>query len=178
MAEDPEKITYRVSFVTAFFMLALAAIIDLIQFLLNLTVILIPLTWLFTALAAITFAIWFLIVGVSYFSGKRAGLKMVASVGSVVAEFVPVINALPAVTTGVVLVIIVSRIEDWERAKEERKKRARERKQQAAAQKQAAQALRAMRAKDMREAAANDNNDGLVANDNDEESPEEYREAA
>lgn len=63
-------------------------------------------------LAFLGFGFFFFFSGVNYFSGKRAALKLIAAFGSLVIELVPLLDALPAITAGVVGIIIASRIED------------------------------------------------------------------
>lgn len=106
------RVKYRVSSVNISFMLAIAIIFDLLQFLLTLTVIGALLSWLVTAFAVCMFAIWFLILGVNYFSGRKAAAKMASVIGTAVIEFIPVINALPSITIGVLAIALVSRSED------------------------------------------------------------------
>ncbi len=101
----------RIGNVSAGFMIGVAAIIDLVQFLLTLTAVLVPLAVLCTFFSATMFAIWFMIYGVKYV-GHDNGKKLLIALASTVAEFVPVINALPATTVGVIGIIVQSRIED------------------------------------------------------------------
>ena len=109
---------YRVGMVTAIFMVGLAVLVDIAQFFLTLTVLLALGSLFLTFLAASIFFVWFLILGVSYFGGRKAGVKILAAAGGLVAELVPVINALPATTVAVVTVIAISRIEDREKARD------------------------------------------------------------
>ena len=102
----------RIGTITAVFMVTLAVIIDLVQFLLNLTVFLALASLYLTFLAASIFGIWFALLGVSYFSGKKSGLKMIAAIGGLFTELVPFINALPATTVSVIAVILISKVED------------------------------------------------------------------
>lgn len=91
-------------------MLLLALIADGLQFLLTLAVVLIPLSLLLTFLCGIGFALWFFMLGA--YSGKGAEKKVFTSLVSVVAEVIPVINAVPAITAGVLINIVLSRLDD------------------------------------------------------------------
>lgn len=101
---------HKIGNVTAIFMVLLALIADGLQFLLTLAVILIPLSLLLTFLCGIGFALWFFLLGA--YSGKGAEKKVLTSLVSVVAEIIPVINAIPAITAGVVINIALSRMDD------------------------------------------------------------------
>lgn len=106
--------THRIGTVTAGLMIGLAVLVDGIQFLLTLTVIGSIVAMLISAFVWITFLIWFALCGVSYFdrgAAVRGGIVIV----SAITELVPFINAVPAVTLGVVALIIHSRIEDRKR---------------------------------------------------------------
>lgn len=104
--------TQRISGTTAGFMLAVAAILDGLQVLLTIPVIFAPLSILVTFLAACIFGIWFAILGVSYVSGKNAGLKLFSAAGSLVVELVPLLDGLPTIVAGVSGVIFATRLED------------------------------------------------------------------
>lgn len=101
---------HKIGNVTAGFMILLALIVDGLQFILTLAVALIPFSLLVTFIAGIGFALWFFLLGA--YSGKGAEKKVLTSAVSVVAEFIPVINAVPAITAGVVLNIVLSRLDD------------------------------------------------------------------
>ncbi|HRH55381.1 MAG TPA: hypothetical protein PK609_00770 [Candidatus Paceibacterota bacterium] len=107
-AQQPQK---RIGIFTAGIIVALALLVDGLQFLLTWSVVFIPLSFLLTFFAAVGFFVWFAILGVNYFD-KNAGLKVVASLGSVVAELIPVINAVPATTLGVVVIVTQTMLED------------------------------------------------------------------
>jgi hypothetical protein len=121
MAENAEASkTQRISVLTAVFMVAVAigldAAQDLALFLNALPVIGtamdIVVSWFIGALAAIVFGVWFALLRVSYFTGKKAATKMLIMFSSVVVELIPFVDALPAITFGVVALIIQTRIED------------------------------------------------------------------
>jgi hypothetical protein len=112
------EVRYRVSGVSMGFMIAIAAIFDLLQFLLTLTVIGSLLAWLVTVFAGMIFFVWFLILGINYFSGKKAAAKVGTILSTSVLEFIPILNALPTITIGVITIALVSRMEDRMSAKE------------------------------------------------------------
>lgn len=87
-------------------LIAAAIAVDGVQALLAATVFASVLASLITFGAAFGFWLWFMILGVKY-DGKKA----LTGLGSVVAELVPMINALPAMTAGVVMTIILDRLE-------------------------------------------------------------------
>lgn len=104
-------VQHKVGNVTAGFMLALALLIDGIQFLLALTAIGSIVGSVMAPLAAFGFWLWFALLGVK-FTGPGAARKALTGLGSLVAEFIPLINALPAVTLGVAATILIERIEE------------------------------------------------------------------
>lgn len=106
----------RINNVIAGLMLATAATCDGLQILLTLTVFGSIASPLITFVALCVFALWFLIYGINYIGGRRAGLKFAAVAGTAVAELVPFINGLPVTTIGVFAVIYASRKEDEENA--------------------------------------------------------------
>ncbi len=87
-------------------MIAIAVLIDGVQALLALTVFASILGSFITFVAGFGFWLWFTILGVKYDSKKA-----LTGLGSVVAELVPLLNALPAMTAGVVITIILDRLE-------------------------------------------------------------------
>lgn len=119
MPEKSDSVEYRVSNTTAGFIIAVALLCDGAQFLLNF----IPaigqmLSWLITFSALAVFALWFALLGISYFSGKKASSKVLSLLSATVVEMVPIINAVPAITMGVIGVIVASRAEDVEKHRE------------------------------------------------------------
>lgn len=96
--------------VTAGLLIGLALLFDGIQFLLTLTVLGALFSWLVTVIAWTIFLIAFALVGENYFQ-KNMARKMLITGASVVAELIPIINAIPAVTLGVVALIVQNRIE-------------------------------------------------------------------
>lgn len=69
-------------------------------------------SWLVTIFSTVIFGLWFFLCGVSY-TDRKAATKLLIILSSVVVELIPIIDALPAITFGVVALIIVSRIEDY-----------------------------------------------------------------
>jgi hypothetical protein len=115
---DTHKI--RINSWTGGLLVGFALIIDLVQFLVSFLHV-IP--WAGNAVAFvvgtflsffayISLGVWFALLGINYFSGKRAALKVLTLLATFGIELIPLLNAIPAVTAGVVTMIIVSRIED------------------------------------------------------------------
>ncbi len=101
----------RISTVTAAFIIAIALILDLVQFLLVLTVVGSVVSVIIGLLAG--FGLWlvFALHGVKY-SGTGALKKAGATFGTMVAEMVPFLDVLPLITIGAVLIIRQTRKED------------------------------------------------------------------
>jgi hypothetical protein len=114
----PEK-RQRIGFLTALLMVLLALIFDGVQFLV-LILIVVPgigfvlqlVSYLITGIAFVTFLLWFTLCGVSLIKGKRAAMKMITALASCIVELVPLLDAIPTITFGVVALIIQTRIED------------------------------------------------------------------
>lgn len=106
--------SYRIHTIMAGLMIGLAVLADGIQFLLTLTVIGSIAAIFVSAFVWIVFLIWFAVCGVSYFD-RGGAVRGLILISSVITELVPLINALPATTLGVVALIIHSRIEDRKR---------------------------------------------------------------
>jgi hypothetical protein len=104
--------TRKISNITAFFMIIVALLFDLLQFLLTIMVITAPLSILVTFFALCIFGVWFAVLGVNYFSGRKVALKTLSAIGSVIVEMVPLIDGLPAITAGVAGVILGTRLEN------------------------------------------------------------------
>ncbi len=102
--------THTIGNVTAGMMIVLALIVDGLQVLLTMSVLLIPLSLLLTFVAATGFMLWFLILGA--YSGKGAEKKLLTSAVATVAEIIPLVNAIPAVTASVIINILLSRAGD------------------------------------------------------------------
>lgn len=99
-------------------MLGTAFLLDCFQFFLNLLPIPV-IGWvlsMFVGMAALCiFAVWFLVLGVGLFGGRKAGVKMASAILAPVIEIIPLVGALPGTTLGVLGIIIASRLEDRER---------------------------------------------------------------
>ncbi len=104
---------YTIGNVTAGLMIVLALIVDGVQILLTLTVLLIPLSLLLTFFSVVGFSIWFFLLGA--YKGKGAEKKVLTSLAASVVEIVPVLSAIPAATAGVVINIVLSRVDDLKR---------------------------------------------------------------
>ncbi|HEY0011042.1 MAG TPA: hypothetical protein VGB97_04020 [Candidatus Paceibacterota bacterium] len=116
-----DKVTYRVGTASAISLLTVELFLDGVQFLINLIPVLGQVINLGVTFIGIFIAsLWLFIFcdGVNYFTGKKAGLKVLGIMTGTVLELVPIVNALPALTLGVALVIIGTRMEDREKAKE------------------------------------------------------------
>jgi hypothetical protein len=109
---------YRIGGVTAGLMIGTAIAFDAVQGLLTLTVVGSLLSFLVTIVAGIIFALWFMFNGVSIF-GQNAAKKALISLSSFVVELVPLIDALPAITFGVVALIAQARTEDMKKNAQE-----------------------------------------------------------
>lgn len=110
----------RISIVAAFSLVAVALVFDSTQDLALFLIVLpgigaafdIVISWLVSTLAAIVFGVWFAILGVNYFTGKAPAKKLLIVLGCLIVELVPFLDALPAITFGVVALIIQTRLED------------------------------------------------------------------
>lgn len=109
----------RIGTTTAAVMIFFAVLLDAIQFIATFLNIIpglgVAVNWFIAIFAAIAFGLWFTLSGINYFSGKQAARKTLIAFSSVIIELLPIIDALPAITSGVVLMIVVSRIEDAEK---------------------------------------------------------------
>lgn len=151
-------VRYRISTITAGIILAATAVSDALQFFLTITLVGSVVSMIMGVLLGIVLWITFTLHGVKY-SGS-AGLKKVASTfGTMAAEMVPFVDALPLITVGAVIIIMQTRKEDKETAKEEAQKQALAQKQQAVATQHMMYAQR----------VANDNAVMRAANDNAQE---------
>lgn len=101
---------YTIGNLTAGLMVATAALLDGAQFLLNLTVFLLPLSIFLTFCSTIIFFLWFTLAGVRYDRG--AGRKLLIMLAMTVTELAPVINMIPAISAGVIGMILQTRLED------------------------------------------------------------------
>ncbi|MDB4991943.1 MAG: hypothetical protein JWL75_188 [Parcubacteria group bacterium] len=109
---DTGKVTYRIPTTLAWFMGGICVIADGLQLILDLTGALAPGTFLVTIFDEGIISAIFLWRGVTYTSGKKALPKLLTLFGMNVIELIPILNALPTLTIGVVLIIRSSRAED------------------------------------------------------------------
>lgn len=97
-------------------LLAVALLFDLMQFLVTLLAFIPVLPFIVTTFISlvsyITFGIWFALLGVDYFNGKKASAKVLTLLATLGLELVPLISALPVIFAGVITMIILSRMED------------------------------------------------------------------
>lgn len=111
----------RIPLIIFILMVSLAVLFDVLQFFASfLTVVAgigIVLCWFIAIVATISFGLWFKLLGVDYFGGKQAARKALTAISSVVVELMPLIDDLPAITAGVVLMFLFSRAEDIENGK-------------------------------------------------------------
>lgn len=112
MEIDIEK-RQRISSIQGIFMLAVAGIIDGVQFLLNF----IPFVgWIATSLISVfawlTFFTWFKLNGVGFLSGKTTVLKIASIFGVSILEIFPIINDFPAWIVYIVIMIFIVKAED------------------------------------------------------------------
>lgn len=164
--------------ITAIAIVLVAVVLDGIQFLLTLSVFLLPLTLLFAFFGGVGLGVWFFLLGA--YSGRGAEKKALTSLVTVIAEFLPIINVIPAFTAGAVINILLSRFDDLKKevGADPKKTAALTRLQRmkaAQAQRRAGMAEEREATQGARHGAANDN-EPAAANDND--SAEESREAA
>lgn len=102
---------HKIGNASAVAMLSVAVLVDGLQALLTLTVVGSVLAVFITFTAAFGFWLWFTLHGVKY-TGNGAGKKVLIGLGSVVAELIPFINAIPATTAGVLGIIIAERAKE------------------------------------------------------------------
>lgn len=116
----PQKQKRKIGNVTAAFMIGAAILFDALQFLVTFLHLIpavgnaaaVALAWFITVLATATFGVWFALVGVNYFTGKGAGKRFLIVLSATVVELVPIIDAVPAITLGVVFLILQTRLEE------------------------------------------------------------------
>jgi hypothetical protein len=106
----------RIGNLTAIFMIVIAVILDIIEFVLAIFGIGLILNRALTFIEYSVFIFWFWMLGVSFtkFDNKHATRRFYWSLGSMILEFIPIIGALPAFTAGVVRTIFTVRAEDRE----------------------------------------------------------------
>ncbi len=113
----PQK-TQRISAITATLLVWLALFFDGSQFLLNLVPILGNfLSMVFGFFAWLSFYVWLKTKGVQFSGIKKGGTL----IGAAIIELVPVVNAIPAWTFAILILIAVTKAEDATGAKIPRK---------------------------------------------------------
>lgn len=106
------KTSYRITWVVGGFMLALAIVLDLLQTFFTLSVFLILGTFMVSFMYFAIFGTWLAIIKVPPLGGRYTGTKLASMLVGTVVELVPVINALPAMTISILVIILVTRHED------------------------------------------------------------------
>ena len=118
MSPEKEEKKPRISAIIAGMMVCMAVLFDALQFFATFLNIVpglgIAVCWFLALFATVAFGVWFALSGVNYFTGKQAARKALVAISTVVVEFIPIIDALSAITSGVVLMILFSRLEDAE----------------------------------------------------------------
>lgn len=164
------KKEHKVGNVTWGIMILIGIIIDITQALLALTGVGAVVGSGITIAADFAFGLWFAILGVSLIG--KGGKKALTGAAALVADTIPLVNALPATTIGIIVIVLLDRAEEAA---------------QNVAVKPSRQAVIAnMRRSYMqsarRQAVANDNaqrdQQHVAANDNVKEDTEHYNQAA
>ena len=110
----------KISPFMAALMVGTALLFDAAQILLSLTGVGAVATPIITVTALTLFALWFLLLGVNYLGGRKAGIKIAAVLGTTFVELVPIINILMVCTIalGVATVIYATWKEEEEKREE------------------------------------------------------------
>lgn len=108
---------YRIKMVVTISMISIAVFFDGLQFLATFLNVIpglgVMVGWFLGALAEIGFAVWFLLLGAWQGpGGKGYAVRLLIMMGTVITELAPLIQALPAITLGVLALIFVVRAED------------------------------------------------------------------
>ncbi len=91
----------RIDWITGFLMITTAVFFDLLS--------LIPIVNIFVdVIAALTFGLWFILKNVPLINPRRLATALIA----LIIEAVPAISALPAITIGVIIIILTVIVED------------------------------------------------------------------
>jgi len=108
-----QEIQYRVGSFATGFSIVIALLFDCLQFILNFIPVMGQVvSWFITFFAFSIFTVFFALLGVNYFSGKKASAKIISFLSSAVIELVPIVNALPAMTLGIIGILVAVRYED------------------------------------------------------------------
>jgi len=103
----------RIGALTAGLLFGIAGLLDIIQFFVTfIPFVDVILDWFIAVIGLITFGIWFAMLDVNYFQGKKAAGKIAAVFGTAIVEMVPILDALPAITLGVLTVVFLTWNED------------------------------------------------------------------
>jgi hypothetical protein len=109
----------RIQFLMAALLMFVALIFDGAQGLVTLLglipivgLVFLPFGFIITIISFVTFFTWFKLLGVDYWKGKQAALKILFLFAMLVFGFIPFISIIPEITAGVLALIIASRIED------------------------------------------------------------------
>lgn len=98
---------YRIEWLEGGMMIGVATIYDALQAFLTFIIIGFLVNWIITIWAWLTFYFWFKFRGVSFLGTKSVSLN-----GGALIELIPGLNALPAWTAAVIILIIMTRSED------------------------------------------------------------------
>lgn len=112
----------RIGNFTAALMLIVAFLVDVLQVLLAFLNVIpgagIMFSFFVSVVAGVLFMLWFGLSNVSYSSGKKAVAKFLTTIASMTIEFTGLLSALPMMSVNVAAIIVLSRIEDAEAARE------------------------------------------------------------
>ncbi len=114
---------YRIEWSTGLWMLAGTGVAFVARLLLTFTVILEPMSEFVSFAEIPSLFLWFAILGVKMIS-KDSNTKLLSMMGVSVADLIPVLNALPGSTAGVLVTILKDRAEQRKEWEEEDKKAA------------------------------------------------------
>lgn len=150
-------VRYRISALTAAFILTATLGVDLLQIFLTMTIVGSVVCMLLGTLLGIILWVTYTIHGVKY-SGTAGLKKIAATFGTMALEMLPFLDALPLVSIGAVIIILQTRSEDRETAQKEAQEQMAAQQQQAASAQEMAQAQRI--AQDMMASRSNDDEPG------------------
>lgn len=93
-------------------MIAVAALIDLLQFFLTFLLIGLVVNFFISIVALLIFYGWFSVNGVSFLAGKRAFTRLMTFSAGFLGELIPLINAMPLWTASITMTVLQSRRRD------------------------------------------------------------------
>lgn len=106
----------RIGLGTSFFLVSAALVLDGI----SLLAAFVPGFGIVVAVFAyVLFFLWFALLGVRFMSGQKALRKVGSMAAGFIAEALPLIGALPAITMSVVLIILITYAEDKKAARKQ-----------------------------------------------------------